>query len=39
MQVSVGTMPHDRIMRLIDLFGTKAAPAGRAPLGSDVPDR
>ena len=28
-QFSVGTMPHDRIMHCIELFGTKVAPAVR----------
>ena len=28
-QFSVGTMPHDRIMRSIELFGTEVAPAVR----------
>jgi alkanesulfonate monooxygenase SsuD/methylene tetrahydromethanopterin reductase-like flavin-dependent oxidoreductase (luciferase family) len=27
LQVSVGTMPHDRVMRAIELFGTEVAPA------------
>ena len=29
MQMSVGTMPHAQIMRSIELFGTKVAPAVR----------
>ena len=29
-QLSVGTMPHDRMMRAIELFGTEVAPAVRA---------
>ena len=29
MQLSVGTMPHDRIMHAIELFGTKVAPVVR----------
>lgn len=29
MQMSVGTMPHDRIMRSIELLGTVVAPAMR----------
>jgi alkanesulfonate monooxygenase SsuD/methylene tetrahydromethanopterin reductase-like flavin-dependent oxidoreductase (luciferase family) len=29
-QMSVGTMPHDRVMRSIELFGTEVAPAVRA---------
>lgn len=28
-QFSVGTMPHDKIMHCIELFGTKVAPAVR----------
>ena len=32
MQFSVGTMPHAQIMRAIELFGTKVAPAVRAAL-------
>ena len=33
MQMSVGTMPHDQIMRSIELFGTKVAPLVRERLG------
>src|SRR5438477_4448782 len=33
-QFSVGTMPHDRIMRAIELLGTEVAPAARAELGA-----
>ena len=33
-QFSVGTMPHDRIMRSIELFGTRVAPAVRRALGT-----
>jgi probable LLM family oxidoreductase len=32
MQMSVGTMPHDRIMRSIELLGTVVAPAVRTAL-------
>jgi probable LLM family oxidoreductase len=32
MQMSVGTMPHAQIMRSIELFGTKVAPAVRSAL-------
>src|SRR3954469_15852634 len=32
LQFSVGTMPHGRIMRAIELFGTQVAPAVRAAL-------
>ena len=30
LQVTVGTMPHDRVMRAIELFGTQVAPVVRA---------
>ena len=30
MQMSVGTLPHDKVMRSIELFGTVVAPAVRA---------
>ncbi len=33
MQMSVGTMPHDRIMRSIELLGSVVAPAVRKELG------
>jgi alkanesulfonate monooxygenase SsuD/methylene tetrahydromethanopterin reductase-like flavin-dependent oxidoreductase (luciferase family) len=29
-QFSVGTLPHDRMLRSIELFGTEVAPAVRA---------
>jgi alkanesulfonate monooxygenase SsuD/methylene tetrahydromethanopterin reductase-like flavin-dependent oxidoreductase (luciferase family) len=32
-QFSVGTMPHAKMMRCIELFGTKVAPAVRLALG------
>ena len=32
LQLSVGTIPHDRLMRSIELFGTEVAPAVRAEL-------
>jgi probable LLM family oxidoreductase len=32
LQMSLGVMPHDRIMRAIELFGTKVAPQVRASL-------
>jgi alkanesulfonate monooxygenase SsuD/methylene tetrahydromethanopterin reductase-like flavin-dependent oxidoreductase (luciferase family) len=32
LQMTVGTMPHDRVMRSIELFGTRVAPAVRAAL-------
>jgi hypothetical protein len=28
-QISVGTLPHEKVMRAIELFGTKVAPAVR----------
>ena len=31
-QISVGALPHDRVMRAIELFGTKVAPAVREEL-------
>jgi hypothetical protein len=31
-QFSVGTMPHEKIMRSIELFGTEVAPAVRTEL-------
>jgi probable LLM family oxidoreductase len=34
MQMSVGTLPHDRLMRSIELFGTVVAPAVRKEVGS-----
>jgi len=34
MQMSVGTMPHDRIMRSIELLGTIVAPAVRRALAT-----
>lgn len=32
LQLSVGTLPHDRIMRAIELFGTEVAPLVRREL-------
>jgi hypothetical protein len=32
MQMSVGTMPHARVMRSIELFGTRVAPVVRSAL-------
>jgi probable LLM family oxidoreductase len=32
-QFSVGTMPHDQMLRAIELYGTKVAPAVRKALG------
>ena len=34
LQVSVGTMAHDRVLRAIELFGTEVAPAVRRALGT-----
>ena len=34
LQLSVGSMPHDRMLRAIELFGTEVAPLVRAELGS-----
>ena len=34
LQFSVGTMPHDRILHSIELFGSVVAPAVRAAIGS-----
>jgi probable LLM family oxidoreductase len=33
LQFSVGTLPHDQVMRCIELFGTEVAPVIRARLG------
>jgi len=35
-QFSVGTMPHDKIMRSIELFGTEVAPAVRKEMSQAV---
>ena len=32
MQMSLGTMPHDKVLRSIELYGTKVAPAVRAEI-------
>jgi hypothetical protein len=34
LQVSVGTMAHDRVLRAIELFGTEVAPAVRRAIGT-----
>jgi probable LLM family oxidoreductase len=34
LQFSVGTLPHDKMMRSIELYGTKVAPAVRKALGA-----
>jgi alkanesulfonate monooxygenase SsuD/methylene tetrahydromethanopterin reductase-like flavin-dependent oxidoreductase (luciferase family) len=36
-QMSVGTLPHDKAMRSIELFGTEVAPLVRAKLSSREP--
>lgn len=36
-QLSVGTMPHDKIMRAIELLGTEVAPLVRRETGSSAP--
>jgi alkanesulfonate monooxygenase SsuD/methylene tetrahydromethanopterin reductase-like flavin-dependent oxidoreductase (luciferase family) len=38
LQFSVGTMPHDKIMRSIELFGTEVAPAVRRELAARAPE-
>jgi probable LLM family oxidoreductase len=38
LHVSVGTMPHAAVMRSIELFGTKVAPAVRAARGAAAAD-
>ena len=39
MQMSVGTMPHEKIMRSIELLGDVVAPAVRKALGATAPAR
>jgi alkanesulfonate monooxygenase SsuD/methylene tetrahydromethanopterin reductase-like flavin-dependent oxidoreductase (luciferase family) len=34
LQMSVGTMPHDKMMRAIELFGTKVAPVVRKEIAA-----
>ena len=36
-QISVGTMPHEKVMRAIELFGTEVAPAVRRELARRNP--
>ena len=36
-QLTVGSVPHDAVMRAIELFGTKVAPAVRAALAEPSP--
>ena len=33
-QMSVGTMPHDKLLRSIELYGTKVAPVIRQEINS-----
>jgi alkanesulfonate monooxygenase SsuD/methylene tetrahydromethanopterin reductase-like flavin-dependent oxidoreductase (luciferase family) len=33
LQITVGAMPHDKVMRSIELFATEVAPAVRAEIG------
>lgn len=37
LQLTVGSMPHARVMRAIELYGTVVAPAVRAAVGSGAP--
>jgi alkanesulfonate monooxygenase SsuD/methylene tetrahydromethanopterin reductase-like flavin-dependent oxidoreductase (luciferase family) len=37
LQFSVGTMPHDKIMHSIELYGTEVAPAVRRELAARPP--
>src|SRR5690606_14333360 len=39
LQLSVGTMPHDKMLRAIELFGTEVAPAVRKALASGKTER
>ncbi len=34
MQLTVGTLPHDEVMRAIELFGTEVAPVVRREVAS-----
>ena len=34
LQLTVGTLPHDKVMRAVELLGTKVAPVVRAEIGS-----
>ncbi|HEU5145056.1 MAG TPA: LLM class flavin-dependent oxidoreductase [Chryseosolibacter sp.] len=38
-QMSMGTMPHEKILRSIELFGTRVAPAVRKALGKRTADK
>ncbi len=37
LQFSVGTMPHDKVMHAIELFGSKVAPMVRKELKDKAP--
>ncbi len=37
LQLSVGTMPHQDMMKAIELYGTVVAPAVRAALPDEIP--
>ncbi|HEX6988222.1 MAG TPA: LLM class flavin-dependent oxidoreductase [Bacillota bacterium] len=37
LQMTVGTLPHEKVLRSIELFGTKVAPAVRKALGDPAP--
>ncbi len=37
LQLTVGSMPHDKVLHAIELYGTKVAPAVREALGAAVP--
>ncbi len=37
LQLSIGTMPHDRVMRAIELLGTKVAPVVRSEIAGHKP--
>ncbi|EKP94058.1 LLM class flavin-dependent oxidoreductase [Thermaerobacter subterraneus] len=39
LQLTVGTLPHKKVLRAIELLGTKVAPAVRKALGKDREDR
>ncbi|HYK97593.1 MAG TPA: LLM class flavin-dependent oxidoreductase, partial [Candidatus Acidoferrales bacterium] len=39
MMMTIGSMPHDKVMRSIELYGTKVAPAVRAALGQPAVTR
>jgi alkanesulfonate monooxygenase SsuD/methylene tetrahydromethanopterin reductase-like flavin-dependent oxidoreductase (luciferase family) len=38
LQLTVGTLPHDKVMRAIELLGTAVAPAVRKALGEADPE-